>query len=633
MARNNRQDFQRKTPWSKDPTRVTAVVDALESSSKSDCVLARCLGRQYWNRPLNSEIISDSSHRDVQGIREGTNRVLSELGFNVTREVVDALVARVCVELRGKILTIGGDVKLHAQSTKLNRYIDSWFEEQNVHDVGERLVIDAASTRGFGAAKVAWDEVDAATILERLDPFGVFFSYEAGENPADIYTRQGIPREMLQDLYPKSADAIGRLQPWRRPLIAGMEPTHQNTADTVRVDEAWKISRGSIGGRYAMTCGPSEELVLEDRIYPHDVHQVVLLRLMPEFTGAGGVAPGRILAPYHRWRNQLVQMIHDSLRGALPRMKKHVDTLVSQYGEIPWQMVEWSGVQEPTLEVPNPVPQQVFDMFNLIPGAAHQELGVNQNMAGGQMPQGLTSGQAIRDYAGFSDDRLRPMSTRWKRWHVDVAKAAIAISAENYKGKSVIVRAPGSDFLEEIKWSDVDMRRDRYRISFSVASALSGSLSDKIQKTGEMQDSGLIDAAMRWRALKDSAPDFAADADRITAPLELATKIVEDALDGVPTPVSGELGQDCLNYIQLIGTQMGCKARLNRNRTPKQLECLRKVIRAAQRKQAPPLPALAPSQPGAVTSPGQIQGPAQPAPAAVAHNQYEAASMGVPIKQ
>jgi hypothetical protein len=615
MRKSERQDFQRKTPWSKDPTRVTAVVDALESSSKSDCVLARCLGRQYWNRPLNSEIISDSSHRDVQGIREGTNRVMSEFGFNVTREVVDALIARVCVELRAKILTVGGDSKLHAQSTKLNRYVDSWFEEQNVHDVGERLAIDACSTRGFGAAKVAWDEADAATIIERLDPFGVFFSLDAGENPADLYIRQGVPREVLQDLYPgKKADAIARLPQWRRPLIAGMESTHQNTADTVRVDEAWKISRGSIRGRYAMACGPTEELVLEDREYPHDVHQVVLLRLIPEFTGAGGVAPGRILAPYHRWRNQIVQMIYESMRGMLPRMKKHVDTMVSQYGEVPWQLVEWSGVTEPVLEVVNAIPTQLFEMFDRIPVGAHQELGVNQNMSGGQMPQGLTSGQAIRDYAGFADDRLRPMSTRWKRWHVDVARACIAISAENYKGKSVVVRAPGSDFLEEIKWNDVDMRKDRYRITFSAASALSGSLSDKIQKTGELQDSGMIDSAMRWRALKDSAPDFAADADRITAPLELATKIVEDALDGVYTPLSGELGQDCLNYVQLIGTQMACKARLNRNRTPKQLETLRKVIRAAQRKQAPPVPPIAPSQPGAVTSPGQIQGPAQPAP-------------------
>lgn len=610
MARKpERLDFQRQIPWRKDARRVTAVVDALESSSKSDLVLARCLGRQYWNRPLNSEIISDSSHRDVQGIREGTNRVMSEFGFNVTREVIDSLVARVCRTLTCKILTMNGDVKLHGQAVKLTRYLDGWAKEVGMRDLGDRLAIDACSTRGFGASRVGWDDATAEVTLDRLDPFGVFFSYEAGENPADLYVRSGVPREMLQDLYPRQADAIASLAPWRRQPIAGMEPVHQNTADTVRVDEAWRLARGTIKGSYAMTVGRSEEHVLEHRDYEHDAHQVVLLKFIPEFTGAGGVAAGRIISPYHRWRNQLVQLMHDSLRGAMPRMLRHVNTNIEKYGEIPWQEVQWSGMQAPTLDVPNPVPSQVFDMFNTVAEGAHQELGVNRNMSAGQMPQGLTSGQAIRDYAGFADDRLQNMSERWKQWHVGVAKACIAISAENYKGRSVTVRAPGSDFLEEIKWSEVDMRKDRYRVSFDIASAMSGSLSDKIQRVGDLQGLGLADNVMTALMLKESVPDIAAHADRVTAPFELALKMVEDALDGIYTPPSSELGQDCLNYIQLVGVQLGCKARLNKNRTPKQMECLRKLMRAAQRKKAPPVPAIqpVPSAPG--MSPGSVQAP------------------------
>ncbi len=611
------KDFTGTISWTKEPERVHQVVDAVQQTHATNAVLGRCLGRQYWNRPLSAELVPDVNHRDARSMRGAMNRVLSELGFNVTREVVDAFIARVCRPLACKLITIGADNKLQNQATKLTRYIDSSFKSLNVHNTLERMGVDACSIMGFGAGKVDFDSVADEMTFDRLDPFGVFFRIEEGERPSQMFTRTAVPREKLCDENPgKKADAIARLPKWRRTPIAGIEPTTSDTADTVRVDEAWKLTRGSIIGKHVVAC---TNVVIANDPYPHDFHQIVLLRFFPEFSGAGGVALGRMISPHHRWRNQLLQMIAQSLSGALPRRMMHTDTICEDYGDIAWQDVKWSGTQPPQLDVPNPVPQQVFEMFDRTSDGAYRQVGVSQSMSAAQMPAGITSGQAIRDYAGFADDRLQSPSERWKTAHIDVAKPLIGLSADAFKGRSVVMRAPGADFLEEIKWSDVDMKRSKYRAEFTITSGLSGTVTAKIQQLVDLQGIGLADAIVLAKGLADDLPDCAALFDRLTAPLDLATRMVEDALNGEYTPPSANLGPDCINYILQIGTQMNCRALINKRHTPEQMECLRKLLRAAQRRTAPALPAIKPVQsapgmaPGSIQAPG-FQGPPQPVP-------------------
>jgi hypothetical protein len=610
--RGEKNDFTGSISWTKEPERLHQVVDQVQQTHATELVLARCLGRQYWNRPLAAEIVPDTNYTDTRALQRTTNRVLSEFGFNVTREVIDAMTARVCRQLAAKIITVGGDNKLQNQATKLTRYVDSLNKELNTRDVLQRMAVDACSMRGFGAGKVAFDTLNDSIRFDRLDPLGVFFPFEEGERPVHMFVRSAVPREKIQDLYPKKADAIGRLPKWRRPAIAGIEPTTNNTCDTVRIDEGWKIQQGeSIPGHYTMA---ADKVVLENEKYTHPFHQVVLIRFFPEFTGAGGVAAGRILAPYHRWRNQLLRTMHDSLLGALPRRLMRVDTICEDNGDIPWQDVKWSGTQPPTLEVPNPVPSQVFDMFHEIEDGAFNEMGVSRSMSAAQMPQGITSGQAIRDYAGFADDRLQDPSERWKSAWVDVARAMVGISADAFAGNSVLMRAPGKDFLEEIKWADVDMRKNKYKIEFTITSGLTGTVSAKIQQLVDLQGIGLADAMTLAKGLADDLPDCAALFDRLTAPLDLATRMVEDALNGDYTPPTGLMGPDCLNYIKQIGAQMYCRALVNKNHTPEQLECLRKLMKAAQRKEAPPLPPIQPVQSAPGLNPGSIQAPGMQGP-------------------
>lgn len=610
-----------KISWTKRPQSLATEIDTLKREWATNITLARVLARLYWNLPLASRSLpTASSDHDIERYAAAANQIANQLGFNLLRDLVDGMAARVCRQMACKVVTVGGDSTLRMQSAKMSRLIDGLNGENKTREVGEQLFIDACTTRGFAAAKVYFDPASNELKLMRLDPFGIFFRRSGGANPSQMFTQSSVPREYLQDTYPKKADAIAKLPTERRPIIVGVEESGASAEDTVLVNEGWKLGRGDKPGKWTMTAG---QIVLEDDEYPYDFHQVVMFRVFPEFTGAGGVSLARLGAPYHRWLNQLVRIAHDSFQGNVPRIVRNAQTTVNEggFGTTPFAETIYEGQEAPTIIPGNVVSEQVLNFMPQIRHMAHVDTGVNEAMSSGVKPTGINSGTALREFKDFADARLNGPNERWAQLWADIGKAFIGIGAENFKNQSIVVRAAGSKMLQEIKWKDVDLRKNKYRLEFAVTSGLSQTVAGKMQDVEDLQDRGLSDNIQSLLMLKDTVPDIAAYADRITAPRRLAERMVEDALDGNYRPPSGMMGPDFLRDIQLIGSQMYAKAELDGDHTPEELECLRKLLKAAQRKSAPPLPPIVPVQSAPAMSPNAVrgagfQGPPQP-PAAI----------------
>ena len=601
--------------WDTNPENLHKTVLMLEIQHQSRLVLSRCLLRQYWNRPIIPRSFADMDAVDLQRFAFALEQIMSQLGWNVTRQIVDAAAARICRPLACKIITVGGDAKLQQQCAKKTRLIDGLNEELSTLSVNQRAFIDACTCEVGGV--LPYFDTDASEIRQRrVDPMGIFWHNEEGEQPRRLYLVEAVARDTMMDLASsaQARDAIAEATSWKRPIITGVESaTAESTLDTVKVSTGWKTARGTRKGRYVVAVG---NVVIEDREYEHEHHQLCLLRWAPDFRGAGGVALGRLLTPYHRWLNQLTQICYGSLRGAVPHVLRHESTEINNLSDMPFQDLTWSGTQAPVMETPNPVSEQIMQHMQLIPQQAGIEAGVNASIAAGQKPVGINSQPALREYIDFADSRLALANDAWKKLWSDEAKVYIGLCAEHYKDQSVVVRAPGSAFLEEIRWKDVDMRKNRYRVQFALTSGLGNSVSGKMQKMDDAKNLGIGDSIEYMRALKDDLPDFAAFADRATAPRDLAIRMCEQALEGEYVPPSPLMGPDGLNAIELIGSQLYSKAQLDKNHTPEQLETLRKLIRAAQRKKAPPLPTVQPVPTGAPFAPGMIQPVGAVAPAA-----------------
>lgn len=615
-------------PFWKRPQSLNAEINDLERQHATGLTLARILMRLYWNLPIATRSLPNiSAEQDIERYAVAANRVANQLGFNLLRDLIDGMAARVCKEMSCKVTTMGGDASLSQQAVKMARLLDGLNLEAKTRELGERGFIDACTCRGFGALKVYFDAVANEMKLMRTDPMGVFFRYCEGENPRNLYSRTAVPREYLCDTYPRKADAIMKVSTDRRPLIVGVEPSGSNSDDTVMVNEAWRLKRGDSNGKWVMTC---DQIVLEDEVYPYDFHQLILFRVFPEYVGAGGVSLARLGAPYHRWENQLQRIAYESFRGAAPRIKRHEGTLINQggYSDLPFSELVWSGTEEPKVEVGDSVSQQLLNYMPTIRHQAHVDTGVNEALSTGMKPAGINSGAALREYRSeFADARLNGPNERWADMWSDIGKAQIGIAAEHYKNDAIVVRAPGSATLMEIRWKDVDIRKSRYRLQFEASSALSKSLAGRMQGAQDLQALGATDNIGVVRMVAKVCPDIAAEADRFTAPRDLAIKMCEDALDGQPQSVPTMGGPEFSNDIIRIGWQLWCLAQIKGDRTPEQKECLRKVMRQAKRKQSPPIPPTPIAPPAPPLSAGATQpvGMSQPA---VAHNSFEAASMG-----
>ena len=608
MAKWSDTQHRGRISWTQRPQSLSAVIEELKREWAQNLILARILARLYWNLPLAPQSLpTASTAQDVFRFAAAANQTANQLGFNLLRDLVDGMAARVCRQMSCKVVTTGGDSALRMQSARMSRLLDGLNDKNKMREVGERQFIDACTTRGFGGGKVSFDAVGEELKYERLDPFSIFFRRSEGDNPRSIFTQTAVPREYLQDTYPSKADMIQKIPTERRPVIVGVEEAGAQSEDTVFVNEGWKLARGDKPGKWAMTCG---QIVLENEPYKYDFHQVVLFRVFPEFTGAGGVSLSRLGAPYHRWLNQLVHIAHDSFRGNVPRIVRNAHTTVNEGGfsDTPFAETIWEGQQEPTIVPGNVVSEQVLNFMPTVRHMAHVDTGVNEALSTGQKPAGVNSGEALREYRSeFADARLNGPNERWAQLHADVGKGYIGIGADHFKNKAVIVRAVGSKMLMEIKWNEVDFRKNAYTVEFDVSSGLSQTVAGKYQDVGDMQDRGTVDAVQALLMLKDTVPDIAAYADRITAPRRLAEKQIEDALDGNPVSISGLYGADYLKDFQLIGSQMYAKAELDGNHTPEEMECLRKALKAAQRKSAPPMPTIVPVASGPAMAPGAVR--------------------------
>lgn len=631
MATEHKDEIGGFGPWEKDATKLPAIVDAIEMANDSSMRLARCLARRYWDWPMVTDALRGDTYSDPNEVQRVTDKTLGELGFNLSREIADALCARVCRTLSCKIQTVGGDAALRSQAKNMTRMIEGLNDQCDTRMVLERAAKDACYGRGFGAALVDWDNVAKEITLEKLDMFAVFFLVEEGErNPAHMYLKRAQPREYLQEKalanhQPGLADKISGLPVYHPDVLTGVDPSALFIADTIKVYEGWKLARGESKGRKAEVLEGG--LVFDEREYPHDCHQVILVKLYPDYRGAGGWAIGRGTAPFHRFQNDLLGTIDSSLRGAIPRIMKRTETNCTPMGTIPFEIIDWDGPSKPEIEVPTTVSPEVFSWFQQLRQGSYKAHGISESMSAGQMPAGVTSGQAIRDYAGFADDRVQSPSEMWKRPWIDVAKAFIALGSEHFVDNGVLVQAPGSDFLQEIKWEDVDMTKNRYRIRFSISSGLVGQGPYKIQQMQDLQTMGVAGPAEMADAASDAYPDVASFVDAIAAPHRLAERMVDLALDGRFEPPSATCGQDLLNFIQQIGTRRMCQVELDGTYARSAKDLLRKLIRCAQRKTAAPLPAANTLQPSPGMSQGMIQGPGTPVGQGIAHNQYEAASM------
>ena len=630
MARNN------DTGWIDDPTQLDKVIESCKTERSSDRQLSRFLLQLRYARPTN-----ESSGVNITGpaFLDAFQSVVKQIGYNQFLEVTDACTAKICQPLRTKVKPVAAKPDIARMCTLLNRLQDGVLDTCNFLDEATQAWEDSyCCPCGFVLFEI---EPQTREIrCHRADPMSAYWHWSEGRGPIHFYLQEAVSREVLLERYPGAKDAIERAPQWTPEHLLGVDPPTSGESDTVCMNRGWRRKIGDQDGRHVITVNKT---VLngdgKGDVWPYDFFPLSVFRSRWDHKGFGGVPMGRYIAPHHMAINRLARIAEDSFKGAVPLLMAHRESKKDGMSDVPYQVFKWEGAVPPQVVPTNPVSEQVLKRIDYHDMKAYAIAGVNKALAAGQKPAGINSGVALREFIDLADARLNEYQKHWEKGWQMAGHIVVAFANELKRVKVRPDADANGELMDEINVKDIKLDRNDYRITYSLTSALSKSVSGLLSDLGDFKDLGFIDQTDMAEAIGDKVPDLQAVMDRVTAHRRLAARMVQTAIEQgkIPVPPSAMQGQQGLDAIVVLGQQAWCQAMVTPERySPENLEALRRLMKLAQAKKGAPLPAMPSIKPGEpipqnATMPVGV--PQIPGAPVVAHNQYEAASLGITPQQ
>lgn len=511
-----------------------------------------------------------------------TREKLGKVSENVVQSVIDTARALIAKNRpRVTFQTDGADWSTQRRAKKLERFVEATFRRLNVYDLGVQMFRDACI---FGTGVLKVGEFDGELMIERALITDIVVDENEARmgDPLQIHERRFISRAALKKVYPAFAEEIdcahAEDQHWT--WYAKIHP------DRVAVVESWRLPSkpGAKDGRHTITIEGADLL---DEPYTKDWFPFLFYRWNDLPTGFYGQGLAEQLVTIQLRINKLNKFIDDCQdRICVPRvyvdvaskvLKAHIN---NQIGAI----IPYRG-QKPIWETPPAVAPEVFNRLEALKRSAFELAGITQLSAQGKKPVGLESAVALREYNDIETQRFSIQAQRYEEAFLCLARMLVAQAKELYKGGQDIEETWNSrDLAKKIKWSEVDLEADQFRMSVEAASILSRTPAGRLQQVMELVQGGLISSEEGRKLL--GHPDLEREVDLLNASIEDLDAVIENLREGTyepPEPFQNlEMGIKRLQLSYL---------RDKRNGAPEEvLELYRQWIEAAEFTLNPPQP-------------------------------------------
>lgn len=592
--------------WTENRKLMPKFARALERRMSGRRLQNEATTRLYYAKPV---LRSTDLEKPVTPSMEAFSS-LTHLGFNLSREVIDASYAQVCDPIGTKVTPVGADRKVQYGCKQLTRMCDAIRDEVDWMALKQQAYKDACTT-DLGATKIYIDRETGEVKAERADPMTLYFDPSEGRNPYCFYEITDASRWTLAAMFPKHRSRIMDQPRWTRPFVLGADEQGHGTADMIRITSAWARKVGEVQGAASMQLDDGTELLEgDDLVWEYEFFPFAFMRWDWDFRGFGGLPLGRVLAPYHAWSNRLVMTWYKSLKGAIPRTFIHENAEVDAFTDQEFEKVVWGGQIPPEIKAANTVPTDIPEAIEQLRDRAHAEGGVNRLAAAGTRPAGVNSAPAQREFMDMTHARQKQVKIHNERYDGSGTNIMCALMRKAYKTKAMRVKAPGSKYLEQMKFPN--LKEDQYQVSVQVTSGLSSTITGRMEQLGELREQGDITQGDYLRNL--NLPDIERVTDRVNAPQDLAEMMISMCLDeeepkfimpmAFPALLDAIVNTGRLEYQRAI--VVGGYPREN-------TEALRRLIAAAEARMPPPAPAPLPAPPAAPP----LGPPAPPAGAAM----------------
>jgi hypothetical protein len=415
--------------------------------------------------------------------------------LNVLKSATDtvaALLSKNLAEIR--VLSSGGTWRQQQRAKKLTKYLAGAFDLTGYHAHQQRAFIDGCLTRK-GAVKFWADKSRARVCCERIAPHTLLWNDLEGDQPQNLYEKRAFPREQLKSSFPEHADKIEKASTSGNPgnpayrRMTGL--TQQ--ADMVDVVSGWHLPPDAKTPGMFVTA--IEGTVLEQVEWKHDFFPFATFSWDDAHEGWGGKPLADILIGYQIRLGRMMRVIQRSQDLAcVPRVWRertaevvndHVTNEIGGVGD-------YVG-QPPVIAPGNAMAAEYYQFFWKLKEEALAEAGISLLQSRGEKPSGLDSEPSLREYNDITNTRQVTKGQRLERMTEQAGEIVIALSRDLYNGHPGLrVLAPGTKFLEEIKWSEVDMEEDSYTLRSFAVSALPTHAVGRIQTVTELIKAGIV---------------------------------------------------------------------------------------------------------------------------------------------
>lgn len=414
------------------------------------------------------------------------------VSFNMVRSVIDTAAAKISKNKpRIQILTNGGDAFLKDKAEKLTKFLDGQFAEMNLHHKAQLVFRDACIFDG-GCLRIYADPDSEQIKCDRVLPHEILVdSLESyyGE-PRQLFLKRAVHRDQLAAMYPQKKAWILEAPISRLELMTGV----RETGSMVDVIESWHLpsKEGGKDGRHVICI---ENATLHDEPYTHADFPFVFFRWQDPVTGFW--MPG---LAQELWGLQAELNTHmENIRVAHARMGRpgcwlpdNADIDDEEINNEIGLILRGGSTAPQWFQTPTMAPQ-IYQWVETLKESGYSQTGANQASAAGMKPKGDLSGVALRHVEDIETERWILAGQRYERMFREVAEKIVRLARELYAdGVDLTIKARDREFLESIKWSDVDMEDDTYALSIFETSGLPQRPEGRIQTAIDLTQSGIM---------------------------------------------------------------------------------------------------------------------------------------------
>ena len=602
--------------WEIDDTEEAAaamVAVAMDLRSRDE---SRRTAIRIWDDIYDGRTVALLGGQDAFGL--GGRGAYDVPVYNVTRNIVDFVHAKVTADVPTVVAeSHDGDHREERRAVKLSRFVHGTMEAGDCLGALADVVRGGLRT-GTGCLKVVVR--DGGIRYEGTSPRELLVDPDDARHrdPRVLYQVKPVDRHALMQQFPDDADAIKAATGTPDPLIGGLaDPwslTPTNPGDALDLFEAWVLPRFGDGGRRILAI---QGRVLEDVPWEDPRFPIALLRPMDPRDGGGMWGQGfveRLIALQYTINEEVAGITKSQRLTGLRVFLSDGSDIAEEQLEDPaiGNVIRTSGApgSVPTFFAPPGASEQRIRWVQNLIDWAYTQFGMSETAASSQRNPGINSGRAMLVEHDITTLRHVDLAKRLGALAVDVVErtidAARRLAAEDPEWA---VRCPGAGGPRALRWSDVDMDRDRYVLSLEQASATPDTFAGHVQMVEQDVSEGRIPGDYLLQLRQD--PDIERRWDTQTKDGEFVDWVVDELVD--PTNAMPPVPDEAPKALLIDRLRAEVLDAIMKRAEPAVLDRLQRYSAELVRSTAPP--------PGPPQAPGQgpqapLGGPPGPTPGA-----------------